>query len=188
MDPQQRALGLLAAQKIYSKALRFAGTPLGVLQSVTDEQPSFRQTAYSRADVPPQYRFQYRPPDSDESYDMIAKVAMERRAKLDQIAKETRARGYGPEVVEQAWKSPALGKMFGVPGNPNDLLRGAGRITPKAGGVQYPGLKEYNYAPMRVTPGYRATNVIPTKSRGQQLLDWLRNNGIVETTGQENFD
>jgi hypothetical protein len=188
MDPQQTALGLLSAQKIYGNALRFVGTPLGVLMDVADSQPSYQQAAYSRADVPPQYRFQYRPPDTDESYDMIAKAAMERRAKLDQIAKEVRARGHGPEVVQQAWKSPALAKMFNVGGNPNDLLRGAGRMTPKAGGIQYPGLKEYGYAPMRVTPGYGATNAIPTKSRGQQLLEWLRDNGIIETTGQENLD
>lgn len=192
MDPRERLLGLLSAQNIrkaFTPIRKFVGAPLGVLDAVSEMQPSFMNAAYSRAMIPPQQRFNYRNPDADESYDMIAEVAQNRRAAMMQIAKAIRDTGGSSADVAAAWRDPSImGRLNQSQPNPGDLLRGAGRITPKAGMIQNPALPKYNNAPMSVTPGYAATNRIPTTGRAQQMLDFLRNQGLIETTNQPNLD
>ena len=188
MEPRQNILQLLSqsAGKAVKPAMKFFGGPFMLLDEVTKAQPSFEKTAYSRFMIDPKNRFNYRDPDEDESYDMIAEAAMERRAKLTEIATLVRQRGGTAEQIQAVWKDPDILKDFEVGKNPGDLLRGAGRYIPKQNGnIAKPRLPKYNNVQMKLSPGYNYNRTLPApfeqNSPDQMLINLLANMGLTDT-------
>lgn len=184
MDPRQRMLQLLKTRgsKVLKPAMKFMGAPFMIADSVLQAQPDFERNAYSRSTVDPKHRFDYRDPDEDDSYDMIAEHAMQRQAKLSEIARLVRNRGGTTKEIQSIWKNPNVSKAFELGKNPGDLLRGAGRYIPKQNGaIADPSLPKYNNARMRVNPGYNATGEIPNYSNQQKIMNWLAEHGLTDT-------
>jgi hypothetical protein len=91
-------------------------------------QESEQEVFYGQDDMVPSARV----PNRYNSYELLGMMAQERQRAYQKVAKDVRAAGGTTKDVHDMFRKMTKQNMYI---NPGDVLRGAGRVTPKKGNI-----------------------------------------------------
>jgi len=127
MPPQLMGMGQ-GLLRILGKLPSPLSTAQAIGGAVFSPQADEQQHYYGQDSLPPESRI----PNRYNSWELLGLMAQERQRAYQEVARQTRAAGGSTADVHRNFRDMTNGKFYN---NPGDILRGAGRLTPKQGNI-----------------------------------------------------